>query len=45
MKRVDLAISTRDLEASLVDYSQRLGCEPAAVVPGEYALRSRLARR
>lgn len=33
-----LALSTRDLTASIADYSQRLGCAPRVVVPGVYAL-------
>lgn len=36
--RFHIALSVADIEASLRDYSSRLGSEPQIVVPGEYAL-------
>ena len=33
-----VAISTEDIDRTVEDYSQRLGCDPCVVVPGEYAL-------
>jgi hypothetical protein len=33
-----LAISVEQLDASIEEYSRRLGCEPCAIVPNEYAL-------
>ncbi len=38
MKKFHVAIATHDIEATVADYSQRLGCMPCVVVPGEYAL-------
>ena len=38
MKRFHIAIAVRDLRASIVDYSNRLGQEPSAVVDGKYAM-------
>ena len=38
MKKLHIAISTNQIEASVDDYSQRLGCEPCSFIPGEYAL-------
>ena len=38
MKTLHLALSTHDIEASVTDYSQRLGFGPCLVIPGEYAL-------
>lgn len=38
MKKLHLAISTDDIAASVADYSARLGCEPALVIEGAYAL-------
>ncbi|HSM83868.1 MAG TPA: hypothetical protein VLS96_19415 [Nodosilinea sp.] len=38
MKKLHLAISTDDIAASVADYSARLGCAPALVVEGTYAL-------
>jgi hypothetical protein len=38
MRRFHLALSVTDIEASVRDYSRRLGCEPQIVVPNEYAL-------
>ena len=36
--RLHLALSTHDLDASIQDYSQRLGTGPCATVAGAYAL-------
>lgn len=38
MRKLHLAISVADIEETVSDYSQRLGCQPCVVVPGEYAL-------
>ncbi|MCB1201879.1 MAG: hypothetical protein KDK41_14620 [Leptospiraceae bacterium] len=38
MKRIHIALSTRDIYASVKEYSARLGTEPVTVIPGEYAL-------
>ncbi len=38
MKRFHLAIAVDDVEASVADYSRRLGTEPVVVIPGQYAL-------
>ena len=38
MKRFHLAIGVADIARSVEDYTQRLGCSPCVVVPGEYAL-------
>ena len=38
MKRIHIALSTRDIEASIKDYTNRLGCKPVSMMPGEYAL-------
>lgn len=38
MKRFHIALAVADLEASLADYSVRLGQPPSAVVPGQYAM-------
>jgi len=38
MKRFHIAIATHNIEATVTDYSRRLGAEPCVVVPGEYAL-------
>jgi hypothetical protein len=38
MKRFHLALAVADLGASIIDYSQRLGQPPTAVVPGLYAM-------
>lgn len=37
-RRFHIALSVGDLEASVADYSERLGCLPCVVVPGAYAL-------
>ncbi|MGB5833410.1 MAG: hypothetical protein WBG92_15640 [Thiohalocapsa sp.] len=36
--RLHLALSTHDPNASVADYSRRLGVDPKLLVPGEYAL-------
>ena len=36
--RFHLALSVADLEASIADYSVKLGLQPECVVPGAYAL-------
>ncbi|NJL99485.1 MAG: hypothetical protein HC924_12135 [Synechococcaceae cyanobacterium SM2_3_2] len=38
MRRIHLAIAVTDLQASISDYSARLGMDPEVVIPGEYAL-------
>ena len=38
LKRFHLAIGVADIDASVNDYTVRLGVAPVAVVPGEYAL-------
>jgi len=38
MKKLHIALATRDLTATIDDYSARLGTPPCSVVPGEYAL-------
>lgn len=38
MRRLHIAIAVADINASVKDYSTRLGQEPALVVPHEYAL-------
>lgn len=38
MKKLHLALSTKNLDESIRDYSQRLGTPPCSVVAGEYAL-------
>lgn len=38
MKRFHIALAVASLEASINDYSVRLGQPPAAVVPGRYAM-------
>lgn len=37
-RRFHIALSVGDLETSVADYSERLGCPPCVVVPGAYAL-------
>ena len=36
--RIHIALSVSNVEASVIDYSQRLKAEPCAVVSGQYAL-------
>ena len=38
MKRFHIALGVSDVESSADDYSQRLGCLPDLLIPGEYAL-------
>ena len=38
MKRFHIAIAVRDLEESITDYNTRFNQQPAAVVPGKYAM-------
>jgi catechol 2,3-dioxygenase-like lactoylglutathione lyase family enzyme len=38
MKRFHIALAVADLDASIADYSARLGQSPQAVVPGTYAM-------
>jgi hypothetical protein len=38
MKRLHLAFSVADVEASADDYLQRFGCQPDLIIPGTYAL-------
>ena len=38
MKRFQIALAVASLEASIDDYSHRLGQPPTAVVPGRYAM-------
>ncbi|HTV83834.1 MAG TPA: hypothetical protein VME63_00395 [Dyella sp.] len=38
MKRFHIALAVRDLDASIADYSTRLGQRPNAVVAGKYAM-------
>ncbi len=37
-RRLHLALGVADIEASIADYSSRLGLEPDCIVPGIYAL-------
>lgn len=37
-RKFHIALSVASLEASIEDYSQRLGCRPCTVVPDTYAL-------
>ncbi|MGB5636597.1 MAG: hypothetical protein WBM44_21605 [Waterburya sp.] len=38
MKKLHLAISTNDIEATVKDYSIRFNAQPCLVIAGEYAL-------
>jgi catechol 2,3-dioxygenase-like lactoylglutathione lyase family enzyme len=38
MRRLHLALAVDDLDATIHDYSERLGAEPVAVLVGKYAL-------
>jgi len=38
MKRFHIALAVRDLAESIADYSRRFNQQPAAVVPGKYAM-------
>jgi len=37
-KKIHISISTHRLDATVADYSARLGVEPCVLIPGEYAL-------
>ena len=37
-RRFHIAFAVAGVDASIADYSERLGCEPEVVVAGEYAL-------
>ena len=39
MRKIHIALSTRDLQTSVKEYSARLRCEPCSLVADEYALR------
>jgi hypothetical protein len=38
MRKIHIAISTDKIEETIADYSARLGVQPCALIPGEYAL-------
>jgi hypothetical protein len=38
MKKLHIAISTDKIEATIADYSARLGVQPCSFIPGAYAL-------
>jgi len=38
MRRFHIALAVADLEASIADYTRRLGTKPTAIVPRKYAL-------
>jgi hypothetical protein len=38
MRKFHIALSVVDVEGSVRDYSERLGCAPTILVAGEYAL-------
>ena len=38
MKKLHIAIATQNIEATVKDYSARLGAQPCSVVENEYAL-------
>lgn len=38
MKRIHVALGVSDIEASVIEYTARLGHAPVVVVPNEYAL-------
>jgi len=38
MKPIHIALSTANIEASVEDYSNRLGSQPVLIIPEEYAL-------
>ncbi|MBX7148775.1 hypothetical protein K1X76_06775 [bacterium] len=38
MKKFHIALSVKDIEISVQDYSKRLECEPTVVIENEYAL-------
>jgi len=38
MRKIHIALAVTNIEASVSDYAQRLGCCPDIVIPHEYAL-------
>lgn len=38
MKRINIAIATHNIDATVQDYTNRLGADPVVIVPGDYAL-------
>jgi len=38
MRRLHIALATDNIEATIDDYSRRLGSPPCTTIPGEYAL-------
>ncbi|MCP9886037.1 hypothetical protein KBY97_13030 [Synechococcus sp. ATX 2A4] len=38
MRRLHISISTDNIEATIEDYSRRLGTAPCSSIPGQYAL-------
>jgi catechol 2,3-dioxygenase-like lactoylglutathione lyase family enzyme len=38
MRRIHIALAVDDLNATIHDYTERLGAAPTVVVPGKYAL-------
>ncbi len=38
MRRLHIALATDNINATIDDYSRRLGCPPCTTIPGEYAL-------
>lgn len=38
MRKFHIALAVTDIEASVSDYAQRLGCCPDIIIPHEYAL-------
>jgi len=38
MRKIHIALGVENIERSIEDYSNRLGCEPLVVIPNEYAL-------
>ena len=38
MRRIHIAIATRDIAATVADYTARLGMAPCVAIAGEYAL-------
>jgi hypothetical protein len=38
MRKLHIAISTRNIEGTIKDYSERLSVEPCSIIVGEYAL-------
>ena len=38
MDKIHIALAVKDLEKSISEYKQRLGCKPVAIAKGRYAL-------